>query len=368
MMPQIDIDIIIYGYLFICIALIIFNIVYIFYSAAMKKKVIKNTRWWKSKILEQMEFVVNGTQISTSHTELLKKRLKSTNQLLMYSYAIDEVRKDGRDVGIYLRQNYTTYQELAHDYEKKESMDKAFFAYFISENTPCYHEEYRPIMQILISFLEDSTVYCRENVLKAFYAFGNVDMLVHVLGLFDERGIAHHRKLLADGLMTFRGDKEELADLLWQKCDEWNTEFVIATIQFMSTVSDKYAYVFFNELQRDGADLEIRLAMMRYFNNNRYNPIKPVLLEYVKNADAYDINLTIVAASVLGNYPGEDTQEVLLEAMHSPNWYVRYNACSSLINMIDEYSDVQSILEGNDAYAKEIMTYMLEEKGESVLL
>ena len=74
----------------------------------------------------------------------------------------------------YLFANCPAMQELAFAYQGRESMERAYFAYFISKNQPCAGEEYHPLMGALLSYLENSTVYCRHLVLEALCALGNV--------------------------------------------------------------------------------------------------------------------------------------------------------------------------------------------------
>ena len=43
----------------------------------------------------------------------------------------------------------------------------------------------------------------------------------------EEEGIFHNKKLLTDGLLTFAGDKRELAETLWRECENFPEELVI---------------------------------------------------------------------------------------------------------------------------------------------
>lgn len=51
-----------------------------------------------------------------------------------------------------------------------------------------------------------------------------------------------------------------------------------------------------------------------------------------------------------------------MEAMHSPNWYVRYNASASLEAHGLSYEEMMDVLSGNDRYAREMLNYRLESK------
>ena len=361
MQLKFDISFVIYGYLFICLVLMVFNILYIFYSSGLKKRIAKNAIHWEKEIKEQITYLQKGKEIEQSHMDSVLKKMKNTNQMVAYVRALELVKESNIDTREYSSALYLQVQGLAHAYAKKEKADKAFFAYFVAENPPCRGEDYRPLMEILISYLEDSTIYCRENVLKAFYAMGNTQAVETTIDWMEARGMFHHQKLLADGLMTFQGDKALLANRLWDKRWQYSTTTNVAVIQFISAKMDGYEEAFYEELKRTDVDIEIRIAMLRYFQRHYYAPIKGLLNEVVNTPEMADENLLIVATSVLGKYPGEDTKEALKKALRHRNWYVRKNAAASLVNITEDEKEYESILKGKDRYAREILEYTLEE-------
>ncbi len=79
-----------------------------------------------------------------------------------------------------------------------------------------------------------------------------------------------------------------------------------------------------------------------------------------KNPDCWEY--AAISASCLAGYPGDDVTAALMEAMHSSNWYVRYNASISLESLHLEYSDLIEVVGGRDRYAREMMMYRLDSK------
>lgn len=359
---RLDIDNVIYSYLFICVMLLIYNILYIFYSNRQEKKYDKRQKSWQKSIMGQVTLISEGNSIETNHKNHLEKQLIKTNQLIPYVRALNTLREQGEKLEPYLVENYIVIQSLAYGYRKKDNMDKAFFAFFISKNPPCRGHEYRPIMEILLSYLEDSTVYCRENVLNALNILGNSQAIENAFQILNDRRLFHHQKLLADGLVMFTGDKEELAERLWHHLEDWDVNLMLSVVKFITISSDKFKERFFEVVQSSDIDLEIRLATLRYFRNHVYEPIRPLLLSYLRDRSGVDENMSILAASLLETYPGEDTINALKIALSHSNWYVRYNAATSLINLEVDTIQLQDILEGNDQYAKEILNYMMEHR------
>jgi len=358
-----DIDWVIYGYAFVCVTLIVFNLLYIYISGKMKQRIVNQTVWWKEALTEQVKEVERTHMLSYKHVKLLDKKLRSSNELMAYSRALDALRASGVKLQNYLNACYISYQNLAHHYSKKDSMDKAFFASFIAENTPDTGGEFRPITEVMLDYLEDSTVYCRENVFRAMCALGNVAAVINVLEYLEDNGIFHHQKLLSDDLMTFRGDKELLAQELWHNRALWGETTTVAIIQFITAGNGNFQEIFCAYLKEKEISLEIKLAILRYFQKYPYEPVREILYTYMDEEKNSELNLIIVSATVLKHYPGEETVQVLTKALHHVNWYVRYNAASSLAVLTENKESVQEIFEGDDRYAKEILTYMLQGQG-----
>lgn len=359
---RLDIDKLIYSYLFICIMLLFYNIFNIFYSYRKEKKYEGSTREWQRSIVRQIALLSEGKTIEQDHKKCMEKQLTNTNQLISYVHALDTLRENAEELNGYLQENYIVIQSLAYHYARKESMERAFFAFFISKNAPYDGKEYRPLMEILLSFLEDSTVYCRENVMNALYAMGNSQAVENALQIINDRQWFHHQKLLSDGLMTFTGDKEELAERLWSHQKEWDDNLMVSVVQFITESSDKFKERFFTVLQSADVDIEIRLAILRYYRRHVYEPIRQLLLSYLRDENTTDENMRIVTASVIDRYPGEEVVTALKAALHHSNWYFRYNAAASLVSLKVDITQLQDVLDGKDRYAKEILTYMIGQR------
>lgn len=359
---EFSIDKVIYSYMFICFVLLLYNIIYIFYSGRRKRKYDRSVMKWQREISGQIALLGSEKPVDPNHKKRVEKQLVRINQLISYARALDTLREQGEKLDGYLQENYIVIQSLAYCYAKKESMNRAFFAFFISKNIPCEGKEYKPLMEILLSYMEDSTVYCRENVLKALYALGNSQAVENALQIINDQKWFHHHKLLSDGLITFTGDKEELAERLWSHLKEWDNNLMISVVQFITASSDKFKERFLVVLQSQDVDMEIQLTILRYYRRHVYEPIRSLLLSYLRGENAVDENMSIVAASVLDKYPGEETVGALKVALQHSNWYLRYNAASSLVSMKIDITELQDVLEGKDRYAKEILSYMIGQR------
>lgn len=187
--------------------------------------------------------------------------------------------------------------------------------------------------------MDNSTIYCRENVLQAFYSLGSIKAVESALKIINDNKWFHHKILISNGLMNFNGDKEKLAEILWSKLKEWNENLMSSIIQFITNISEKFKEPFLKTLKSKNITLEIRLEIIRYFRTHIFDPVKPLLLKYLKNQKSIDENISIVSAVVLEKYPGEETISVLKSVLNNSTWNIKNNIANSLNFLKTERKD-----------------------------
>lgn len=99
---------------------------------------------------------------------------------------------------------------------------------------------------------------------------------------------------------------------------------------------------------------------MRYFAKYHDDEVYPVLLDMAGKYDGGHWEYAAIACTALAGYPGEKTVETLKNALHVPNWYVRYNAAESLVRLGVKYFDLIDVIDGKDRYAREILQFQLD--------
>lgn len=353
---SIDIKVLMYIYLFICFSLLIYNIGYIINLKIEKRKQYKHCLFWQNKIQLQLNYLKVHQQIEDTHHKLLTKKLIKTKELLAFIEALEILKKE-QLFNIYIENIYTDWQFLALKYAKKDNMNKAFFAYVIATYPPVSKNDFSLIIQILLSYFNNSTIYCRENVLNALYALGNVQAVENALQMINDNHWFHHQKLLADGLAKFNGDKEKLMAKLWSHLNDWDENIMISIIQFINQCDGPYQETFLPVLQSDHTQLEIRLAIIRYYRRHIHPPVKTVLQAFLDDPKINE-SILIVSTFAIDQYKDEKTILLLKKCLHHHNWYIRYNAARSLFNLHISLESLHDILTGKDRFAKEIIEYI----------
>lgn len=352
-MQQEIINTAVYFYIFVCISLLLFNIGYIF--SRRKKDVRERKKIEKMMKLQKILINSNEWTLSDKQADFLKK-IQNTPQLLIFHKALNENKNvfSESEMNSFLCKCSPIFFELAVKYIRKSSIDRAFFAYFAAENFRTVSEYYRNLSSVLLLFTEDSTVYCRENLLKAMCALGNVDAFEQMLRLMKIYNWYHNPKLISDGMQIFNGDKEKLARRLWKHRNEWDMQVRVALVQFMTNRQEDYSDLMIKAF--DEEEMDVRFAIVRYFNKHPCTVMKEKLIRIVEEEN----ELAISAVLALTAFEGKEIKTVLRKAICSKNWYIRKNAAEALFKIGLNDSDVAELSLLEDKYAREIFLYTLE--------
>jgi len=342
-------------FMIICISLMIFNFVIIYYGqgrdtpSVSKIKKLKAILCWESVLM---------FGAGPSHEKVLLKKLSNVADLVAYSDTLKRLKNNSPETyRDYIHNKYSTFQKLADIYSRKHSIERACYADFVS-NFPEVAGMNKQMLDTLISYIYGSGVHCRVNVLRALCSIGSVSGVANALQVISDSSLFIHDQILTNELLNFKGDKEILGDRLWDEGRHWNDNVTVSVVQFITSVSDYYGETFMPVLQNSSTSTEVRAAIIRYYGEHIYEPARPVLIDFIINST--DVNLAIEAASALALYPAPDTIAALKGALSSSDWHVRYNASNTLVRLKPK-TQLLEILQGESNYAREIVDYMLEQ-------
>ena len=359
-MSQEIVNMVVYLYIFICVALLIFNIVYIVYSKQRKRNAYKRKERMKKMQLSAMNGITRETKFTVQEEKSLIRKLSNIKYLVGFEEALSECEKERneQEIILYLKMCENILVQVAWNFKKKPAMERAYMGYMISMHFKKVKETYRHLPETLLAYFEDSTIYVRENVLMALYCLGAEDAIEQAFAQMKVCGYHHQHGLIADGLQIYNGDKDKLAKRLWKCRKQFDTEVRIGLIQFMSRLPEDYSWLFLPELEHLSG--EEGYTVIRYFGS-RYHicpKAKSQLIEILKKEDEY----SVPAASVLGCYSGDDVKQSLMQALGSNLWYVRKNAANALLEFGLTRAGNEELLKADDVYAREMLRYVLETK------
>lgn len=362
-------EVLLYCYGAVCLGMLVFNAVYLMNVRAGDRRLEKRTELIREKANEQLQDirgdleVMKDPYVSESHLKWLQNRLTNVNYLLAFDRFLDELDYDKEESKVYLMNLKSVILYLASVYLKREETQAAYFCRFVDIHRLQRHMEFDQIQRIMLSYLKRNSLYCRINSLKALCDFGSPEIINEALvELCKGSEIQLHEKVVTEALFAYGGDVNKLIDVLWENFDGYTLSIQRAVLDYIRFKSGNYKENMQAILCDSGQNKELRFSAIRYFGRYPDSSVEDTLVGFVKDKDPVRWEYAAISASSLASYPGENVVKALLEAMSSPNWYIRFNASAALEAHGLSYEEMLGVFHGNDRYAREMLVYRLESK------
>ncbi len=360
-------EVLLYGYGLVCISMLVFNLLYSLHLRAGQRRMMRRMAVLRRRVEAQLRGIQNdltgqnAQSIQVKHLTWLRRRLSRVSYLLAFDRFLDEQDGQDRAFQTYIRQIQPVFLYLATVYWKREDTQAAYFCHFLARHRLQRHMEMDQIQQAVLSYLKKDSLYCKVNALKALCSFANPEILTQsLLELGREANVQLHPKVVTEALLTYTGDAEALIRRILGQLDHFSLQIQRAVLDYIRFRSGAYGQPMAEILRDPGRDKELRFAAIRYFGRYPDPSVEEILLRFVTDKDPLRWEYAAISASALARYPGQEVVDALIQAMYSPNWYIRYNASSSLEAHGLSYEALFQILSGEDRYAREMLNYRLE--------
>lgn len=357
------IEIMIYVYIAICISMIAYNIIYIFILKHREKALYTNSEKFEKIVYEEIEKIKAGESVTQKHKDFLCKKLDKTGGITAFDKALEKIYiKEPDATQGYLADAFSVFEYLTHRYISKDTLKIAYFPYILHKYNILNHYESERLIDALLDLLRSVNVYCRENALKAVYSMRNPDIAVSALKIIDKNLSFHHPKLICDGLLEYKGDKEILRDKLLAEFSVFSVQMKVNILNYFRFGSIRCDKEMLAMLKDERENSEIRFCAIRYFEKFPIEEARGVLQSIAENSEGRAWEYQAIATSALKSYPDNITFRILVKNLSSSNWHVRHNSAVSCEKLGYTYHDLISVFDGNDRYAREIMRYHLDRR------
>lgn len=357
------VELMIYVYIAICVSMIAYNLVYIFILNHRAKALVSDSKKLEKSILEEIDNLKYDKPVSDKHIDHLYKTLNRSAGITAFDKAFEGIfEKDPEMAQEYILETFFVFEDLTHRYIKKDSLKIAYFPYILHKYEILKFDRNERVLEVLFDLLRSVNVYCRENTLKALYSIQDPDIVVSSLRIIDKNLTFHHPKLICDGLLVFKGDKNELKDKLFEVFDELSVQMKVNILNYFRFGNVSCDQEMLSVLKDEKEDQEMRFSAIRYFEKFPSEKAKPIILELAENEKALPWEYQAIATSALKSYPGDKTFGILVKNLSNSNWHVRQNSAISCEKLGYTYLDLINVFDGNDRYAREIMRYWLDRR------
>ncbi len=358
-----EIEVLIYVYGAVCLSMIFFNFMCIFAFKNRERKALRESKDFRKRIEKQISLIEQGETLSEKEYRYLEKKLDDVGDLLAFDRSMEEIYAEQPEaVVLYIKELNRVFLYLATAYLHKEGMQSAYFLRFVNKYKVSGMKKYDALTGIIMEYFKKPSVYCAMNAMDAMYISGQAENVIRGLKILNHKDTYFHSKLIVKGLCSFEGDKAKLKERLMEEFEQFSVPLKVDIMDYLMASGGGCDEFVFDFLTDKRADNEIRYSAIRYFGRHYYKPAYSVLCEFASEKNTAIWVYTSQAVLSLANYKGGKTIEILKKALSSANWYVRYNAALSLEKLDVAYNDLADIINGNDRYAREIITYQAEHK------
>lgn len=351
------VDILIYIYIALCACTYIYDFAY-----ARRKD--HGASYYERKRRQCKEYLLEIFKEDSSRAKkkLVKKLRRISFITIFHDIVMERLSKDEtRDImQKWIWSNRDIFIEISDTYvDTKRSNRKAFYAYLVWQYHLCGAGENDIFVKTMQFLVMDASIYSRENALCALYADGSAEQVVKAYLIMMKNDIHHSPKLVTDGLLTFHGSHKEMGEALWKYEGQFTPDYVVAFINYIRMAADGFEERFMDMLEEDETDLEVRLAIIRYFRSHPYEKATLFMRKAVQFWKDFDWEISAQAALVLE----KDIQQIgsinaLMEGCKSTSWYVRKNAAESLLKISDNTLTEMIIKNEEDKYGREMLLYI----------
>ena len=357
------VEIMIYIYIAICISMILYNVIYVFVLKHRARALISNSEKMENVLNEQIEILKNGGEISEKHKKYLCNKLLKTAGVTAFDKALEMVyEKEPELTEKYLIDTFSVFEYVTHKYITKDTLKIAYFPYILHKYKILKHHESERLTVALFDLLRSFNVYCRENTLKALYSMQRPDIVGQALKIIDTNLSFHHPKLVCDGLMFYKGDRDILCQTLFRNFNQYSVGMRVNILNYFRFANVRCDNEMMSLLANEEENREIRFSAIRYFEKFPSEDARPIILNLAENLEKRDWEYQAIATSCLKSYPGDVTFRILVKNLSNSNWHVRQNSAISCEKLGYTYHDLINVFDGNDRYAREIMRYRLDRR------
>lgn len=354
-------EVLLLGYGVVCLSMIFFNILQ---SLVMHRNDLKRNErslYLEEVLAEQFRKIENKIPADEKHYKDLGKLLKKLPYLLAFDRMLEngDITIRNTEFSEYLNNLQPVLVDVAKTYMKREEIQAAYYAHFLTKHRMIIHSSNTAIQQIMMDCMKKKSLYCRVNGFRGLCMFGEMSTIVEAVKINDQHEASFHGKLLTEILLTYTGEHNRLITEFWKVMKEYSIDTKVALMNYIRLSSGDYSEKFLQILRDTTQHKELRLAAVRYLGRHIFDPAKQNLIELVLEEDDIHWEYAAIAASALAKYSDEEVVAALTKAMSSSQWFVRFNAANSLKAQRLDYEDLIEVVHKGDRYAREMVMYRL---------
>lgn len=336
-------------YIVICIALLLFNIVFLAIKNRRTNELYpKNTAFEAETRLALTYWQEKNTLPENFGDSLHHKLCRVRNLITLVSV----IQNNDRGKSLFAPYIFG----LIDDYAQKSLSEQAYYAYVISLLD--YDERKMPqeFSGKFMDFLDSKSLYVFSNTMNALYHFGQPHLLSQALDAVDHRGEFYHKKLLIDGLLCARVDYSVFNPMMLESFDRYQPYLQECLLDFFRMNNWQASDLCLRLIQDPKIDQQVRYTAMRYFAKFPCDASDAIFLRILEQPNQPWLDQMLAIQGLMQNN-SQAVRTAVKAKITSPDWYVRLNAAQYMYRHELTREEIHDILLLRDRYSSEILRY-----------
>ena len=347
-------------YITICILLLIFNMMFV-----LNKNI--EIMYFGNSSKHFQRYILKTYGKYNTMNRLDKKDKKKINRKLgkvKYLAALHETMQMLKPIDTEFEEDIKrTVWNQVDKYLNKNNEEQGYFAYVLSTFNYSSITECDDNMIHFISFLKTDSLYTLTNAMSAICRFNNPYMVHLAIEIINTSHIFYHKKLLTQELLNFKGDQEELKQILISNFKQYNNTIKEGILDYFRLKELEASDFCMEILEDEKEDNEIIYASMRYMAKNPTEKAK-MIFQNILNKGSDDWIKEMLAINGLIRFKDSFTKELIYGKVTDINWDVRSNAIKYFVINFPVESDLKAILKLKDKYTNESLIYQYKQISE----
>jgi hypothetical protein len=353
-------NIIIDIYIFVCVMLLLFDIVFLLTKNLKNRKLYPQKNKLKDMIRSELENYNPKIGLSHQLKDFLNNKIEKTKNLIILQKELENTTLHRQKILTEIRPYI--FNKIG-SYQNKNEYEQAYYAYVVS----CFDyekEKYdEKFYNAFLEFLDSKSLYVFSNTMNAIYKFSDPYLMSIAIQKVNERNGFYHSKLFIDGLLEFKGDVDILHSLIIEKFYQYSNltqESLLNYFRIKGADVDEFCL---DILKEQKVNKEVLYAAMRYFSKHYNEQAKTIFIDILKDSETFWVE-QLLAIQALNEYDEPLVKHVIKEKITSKNWHVRINAISYLHDHTLSREEIFYILSLNDQYTNEALLYYYKDDKE----
>lgn len=360
------IDALILLYMILMAMVLAFNIVYFLTAKVMRDADKHQNGYFARRMRRMLGDIERGGHISRQDRSYLTGALKGVRNMLMFETLSNSCPASVR--ALFFKEIEYIFIRIAPSFRERDGLEMAYFAHLVRLTHSGEGDLPAALYTTLMTGLDNESMYCRDESLKALVTIGSAQMVLDALRRIDQSLRYYYPKLIPEAFNCVPREKQmRLMDEAIPWFDRFHPMVRIALLKLARKLRCDYREQFLEVLKSPDTDIDTMTEVIRYFKVCVYPPAKPELLHILTFPRTTYHRAIVFTLWTLKVYYDEETKQKILPLLSVNDAQIQEAAAEALIENGISYYELVEFYNSEDENLRRILKYMRDSMREKNL-